>query len=62
MSDPSDNFSGTTVISGIQFAGTGRAPLERSTSSPPKRAVLKKTNQTNQYLFNLSSRNFLLWL
>lgn len=42
ISDPSDNLSGTTDISGTQLAGTGRAPRERSTSSPPKRAETKK--------------------
>lgn len=38
-SDPSDNFNGTTVISGIQLAGVAIRPALRSTPSPLKRAA-----------------------
>lgn len=39
VSDPSANFNGTTVISGIQLAGVAIRPAERSTPSPLKRAT-----------------------
>lgn len=49
-SDPSDNFNGTTVISGIQLAGVAIRPAERSTPSPLKRAT-KYKNQSINFLF-----------
>lgn len=39
VSDPSANFNGTTVISGIQLAGVAIRPAERWTPSPLKRAA-----------------------
>lgn len=55
LSELSASLRGIVCISGIQFAGTGRCPRDRSTSSPPKRA--KKQRNKNIWLksFILSS-------